>query len=617
MSSDILEDSKIKGFLCSDSSFEVLSNRLKESVTDCNKFAEYIQQKVNDEKSHSRNILRTVTHANKSISSHAVISGSFAQSLQQIIAFDENVDKVRLLYITGLETMFKELRSISETFHKLRKQTKREGERAEAEVQNSIHLANSAKKKYLNLCLSLEKLRNSKKNNFEKEDELKTNIHDAEIDYLKKSNDSIERKKRLVDTERPKIANRFKNLIVELDYAMQIQLQKFTVYTESLIVGTGNQISPINGDNSMRKVASSVDVEKCLYYHLRGSTIHNNVNLEPVQFVRHQVVIGLLPDPAQSSKITNVSKNILPSNNATNNTSLNNSVSSNVSLSTPISNSTSSNNNNTSFYTPISTAIPPPIPELDILNKNHNNNLNGPRPVEDDDDSTSSFNEKSNGFSGSNVSIPRTLDPSLPNPNSFFGVSIETLDNDDCVPLFVIKCIQLIQKYGPNVEGIYRQSANQNKLAEIQAALDKNPHDLTILEPTDISKVSPEYVYQIANIHKRFFGLLPEPLLPNCNEFLKAVQLPTRELRQNKLHHLVYDLDNPRYFTLQILLKHFRNLIKDTSVRMDSKNISIIWANNLLQGNFQDMDNIQLQQSVIENLIEFAPNIFDYENEDI
>lgn len=664
-SPELLEDDRVKAILVSDSSFDILAQRLKQSVKACDEFASYVTRKCHYEQKYSKEVSRTVTHCDHSIiSNNIIVQGSFIQSLQKVIQFDEKVNSVKDPYITALQTISNQLESLSHHFTLLRKQLKEKGNKVEKEVLDSINLAKKARNRYWNLCSELEKVRNSDKNqtkitlqgrktNSQQEEDLKSKIKDAEDDYNKKSNNSQRLKNTLINTHRPNIANEFKNLIIELDYAMQIQLQKYSIYTESLIVGMGNQINPINGSDSMKKIATNVDIEKCLYYYLKGSTIRVNENLEPIEFTRHPIVGGILPKPKTFTSIPTV-------NNKPTVTPLNPTVPSfNSSIQQQQKSQNQLNQSQNKLHSPIQSPLQSPLqqksnqlkssinsnpdsiipsipnnletkavepPSYSSLDPGRNSPLlNGPRPLDSEiinNSSTSSFNDNSINFYGNTDNNNSFVDSSsIPNNeishSKLFGVPLETLDaNEEAVPLFVTKCIQMIEKYGSNSEGIYRLSPNKTNLEDLQNLIDKNPKNLSLLEPIDPTNVHSEYVYLIANIFKRFFSLLPDPLLTHEQRdlYLQAAQINDKVERQTKMHQLVFELPDSNYFTLRDLLGHFRRLIQMPRVRMDTKNIAILWANNLLGGDFNSKEELETQQKVIENLINFAPYIFTYED---
>lgn len=654
-SADLLNEDKVKSILASDSSFGILSQRLKQSIKACDEFASFIARKCHSEQRYSKDVLRTVNHCDHSITSNnIVVQGTFIQNLQKVIKFDEKINSVRDPYISALQNMANQLESLVQHFTNIRKQLKEKGNKAEREVSDSINMAKKARNRYWNLCTELEKVRGSDKNQTkitlqgrktysQQEEDLKAKIKDAEDDYNKKANSSQRLKNNLVKTIRPNIADEFKNLIIELDYAMQIQLQKYSIYTESLIVGMGNQVNPINGSDSMKKIATSSDLEKCLYFYLKGSTVKTNDALQPVEFIRHPIVGGILPkstpkppNSANASRMNNINNNnnkrdmsIASKSTVSGGATAAGMVAGGLISSTVSSPNDSVNSNkqsqnilsmNTNNKLPQipslgSTDSLPPVPvppSYTSLDPSSSPKLSGPRPLNSEgNDSTLSFTDNSIKFN-SDISTNNIL-----NNGKLFGTPLELLDaNDEAVPLFVIKCIQIIETFGSNTEGIYRLSPNKISLEELIIQIDNDPHNLSLLDPKDPTNISSEYIYIIASLLKKFFALLPEPLLTNEQReaYLQAAELPDPIERQTKIHQLVFELPDSNYFTLRDILGHFRHLIEFPKVRMDSKNISIVWANNLIGGNFESRGELEIQQRVIENLITFAPSIFTYDD---
>ncbi|TID28202.1 hypothetical protein CANINC_002635 [Pichia inconspicua] len=614
-SSALLEEDKIKAILGSDASLSILAQRLKQSIKACEEFANFITRKYHCEQKYAKDTTRIVNHCDHSIISNNIITGgSFIQSLQRVIQFDEKVNSVRGPYITALQNMGGQLESLAQHFTTLRNNSKRKLEKVRSSDKNQTKITLQGRK-----------------TNSQQEEDLRAKIKDAEDDYNKKANASQRMKNTLINTQRPQISNDFKNLIVELDYAMQIQLQKYSIYTESFIVGMGNQINPINGTDSMKKIATNVDIEKCLYFYLKGSTIRKNENLVPVEFVRHPIVDGVLPrkqnpniiNPGKRRDFSNASKTISTPVAAVAGAAVGVGVgaakfnaSSNSYNTQPLPDQPSQSKNiNTNNFHSDNLPPVPSIPALDVdssvdssynsLDPGRNARLNGPKPyMADNNDSMSSFNDT-------------TLGSEEIHRGKLFGLPLESLEvNEEAVPFFVLKCIKLIETYGSNFEGIYRLSPNKAVFEELKTEIDNHPESLSLLDPKDPTNVSPDYVYTIASLLKKFFSSLPEPLLTNEQRdlYLQAAELSDKTERQTKIHQLVFELPDSNYFTLRDMLGHFRKLIAMPAVRMDSKNISIVWANNLLGGDFESRQELETQQRVVEDLIEFAPSIFTYDD---
>ena len=74
---------------------------------------------------------------------------------------------------------------------------------------------------------------------------------------------------------------------------------------------------------------------------------------------------------------------------------------------------------------------------------------------------------------------------SLPALRPVFGVSLEELlKRDGCaIPLVVYQCIQAVDLYGLEVEGIYRLSGSSTHVNKLRSVFDNgNSHFLTVLQ---------------------------------------------------------------------------------------------------------------------------------------
>lgn len=141
--------------------------------------------------------------------------------------------------------------------------------------------------------------------------------------------------------------------------------------------------------------------------------------------------------------------------------------------------------------------------------------------------------------------------PDLPPLKPVFGVSLEDLFHRDgtAIPMVVYQCIQAVELFGLDVEGIYRLSGNATHIAHMKALFDNgmimtsrkclNGSSLTTGE-TDSSQVdftNPEHFYHdvnsVAGLLKQFFRDLPDPLFTNkrYGEFIAAARKCTLSLR--------------------------------------------------------------------------------------
>lgn len=117
--------------------------------------------------------------------------------------------------------------------------------------------------------------------------------------------------------------------------------------------------------------------------------------------------------------------------------------------------------------------------------------------------------------------------PIAPPSRPVFGVSLERLYERDGipVPMVVYRCIQAVDLFGLNVEGIYRLSGSQIHVQKLRMLFDTvgadgNSPDTDFRNPENFF----HDVNSVAGLLKQFFRDLPDPVLTKAmyNEFIRA-----------------------------------------------------------------------------------------------
>ncbi|THU92989.1 RhoGAP-domain-containing protein [Dendrothele bispora CBS 962.96] len=162
-----------------------------------------------------------------------------------------------------------------------------------------------------------------------------------------------------------------------------------------------------------------------------------------------------------------------------------------------------------------------------------------------------------------------------------FGVDLgEQMIRDDVdVPPIMRKCCEAIEKYGLDVQGIYRLSGTTSKVQKLKQLLDKD------LDSVDLD--SPEWSSDINNVTgvlKMWLRELPEPLMTFSlqQSFIEAAKIENDRLRHIRLHERVNDLPDPNYATLKYLLGHLHEVYQHSSVNsMTVQNLAIVFGPTL------------------------------------
>ncbi|CCG84466.1 protein of unknown function [Taphrina deformans PYCC 5710] len=142
------------------------------------------------------------------------------------------------------------------------------------------------------------------------------------------------------------------------------------------------------------------------------------------------------------------------------------------------------------------------------------------------------------------------------------------------VPNLVVTCCEAIEKWGLDVEGIYRLSAPTS-------AMDALRHTLLAGDMNTFSDKSMD-VHAMACIVKQFFRELPDHLIPRDHQqiFLTATKLEQDEHeRRIAVHQAVNDLPDANYSTLRYLIFHLRKIeLHAAKNLMTASNLAIIFG---------------------------------------
>ncbi|KAI5969363.1 RGD1 [Candida margitis] len=636
-SSHLLNDDKIKAVLNSDSALDVLSERLKQSLTSAEEFSKFIKKKAQIEDDHYNQLKKFASQIRTSMKNNSknLKNDSLQIQMDRIIGFDESLSGVGSSYVTALSTMYDELMSLVHTIIRSRKTIKDEYRRKDKECIDSISAAEKAKTRYNHLCEDLERLKNSdpSKKSFslknktveQQEDDLQRKVDLADQEYKSKVATCKKLKDEILVLHRPNNAKKLKNLILEMDIALNVQLQKYATYNETLIMNSGVLISPLQATKlSMKSMASSIDNEKDLYkYLLENGSKTTNKSLVPIDYHIHPSLVKAKDigkpflnntDRKQSNSASNIKaaasgnqwNNDKPKTNIYESSTSSSNAKSDSNVSAPYSGVYSapkpSNNNTSNKGTALDTSAsdsytnnpPSGYSSLDPASQPSTPNLNGPKPF----NSSASFKQPTFG-----VSIEDVI--------KFAGV--------DNVPLVVRRCIEVIESYGIDLVGIYRTSSNVNQVQKLREFIDSNfTNYLLIGKDIDESNVIDSDVFCVASLLKYYFANLPEPLVTSAasQSFIETVKLADENLIHKKLHHLVFSLPDGSYFTLRALIFHLNKIAaNEAKNRMNAKSLAIIWGPVIFNNNSTSAQDLSFKSKVVEELMTIATDIFEVDEE--
>lgn len=598
----LLELDRIQVFLNSDASLDVLLTRLKQSINTGEELGKYVKKKALIEDDHYGQLKKFAAHTRTTLkgSQNKLKNDSFSAKLDAIVDYDEKLHLVGLSYVKALNVIYDEVTSLLATISRSRKTIKDDSKRREKECIDAISAAEKAKQKYYHLCDDLEKLRgldpNKKlflksKSVEQQEDDLQRKVDLANQDYKLKVLVCKKLKDEMLMIHRPTTLKQLKNLILETDIALNVQLQKFTTYCENLVMNLGVMIAPLQPNKpSMKLLASSIDNEMDLYnYLVRHEKSPTNKLLVPVDYAVHPSLAKFEKTPSKPF----LNKNTTPAAPAS-----------------TIAPSAIAGAAHTSTSRATGALEAPASDKIITL------------PDPSFQDATSTFTYSL--LDPANVPTlelngPKSLNLQLaPLAQPTFGVSIEEViqfAGIDNVPLVVKKCIDVVEAYGLDIEGIYRTSGNKTTVQHLRESIDqKFTNYLVIGNNIDSSNVLDADIYCVALLLKLYFASLPEPLLSTelYQLFIETVKSLDESYIVKKLHHLVFNLPDGAYFTLRALIFHLNKVAASQNVnRMSAKLLAIIWGPAILNDNSMSPQDLSYKSKVVEELMLIANEIFD------
>lgn len=652
----LLEQDRVKAFLNSDLALDVLLTRLKQLLNTGEEFARYIKKKAQVEDDHYTQLKKAAAHTRQVATNNVKLKqDSFARQFDKIVEFDDTQYGVGSAYVKALNVMFDELMSLVDTVLRLRKMIKEEGKRKEKECLDAIVAAEKAKLKYFHLAEDLDRLRTADPNKklfslrnrlvTQQEEDMQRKVNAADQDYKMKVTTCKKLKDEIMVLHRPNNSKKLKELILQMDIAMNLQLQKYVTWNENLIMNLGVLAVPLGGTKpSLREIALGVDNERDLYdYLMKHERAPNSTKaLQPVEYQVHPLLAKFLKATQPKTFLnkpdhTTVQAHV-PANNGASQPPPSTGTGPTSGFSAPATNNSSgaatgaavgaaagsaigaaaspalSHSYGQSSFEPPATAAPTLAPQSST-----------PYPLTNEQD------EEDDGYMYSSLDPLASATPKIgeltgPKPLNLsqptFGVSVEeviTFAGIDNVPLVVKRCIDIIEQYGIDIEGIYRTLGSKTTVEQLREQIDqKYTNYLLIGLNIEERNVLDGDIYCVASLLKLYFNLLPEPLLTReyCQLFIETVKLMDETYIAKKMHHLVFKLPDGAYFTLRALIFHLNKIAAhEKTNRMNAKLLAIIWGPAILNDDSLNPQDLGYKSKVVEELMRIANDIFDTDDE--
>ncbi|KAL1995501.1 hypothetical protein VTN49DRAFT_1688 [Thermomyces lanuginosus] len=647
--SAISDDTKerLDKILHSEIGVETLLARLKQSVGSARDFATYLKKRSALEEDNAQGLKKLARMNQENISRPGSRHGTYSRAVEELNRIQERMADHGLQFAVSLYQMSEDLLELADNIDKGRKHWKHAGMSAEKRVQDAESQAEKAKAKYDALAEQYDRVKTGDKQGgkfglkghksaVQVEEELNRKVQAADSDYKSKVQAAKAARQELVSVHRPQAVHNLKQLIYECDSGLTLQLQKYASFNERHLLGKGLCISPLrdgpSGPKSLREVIHEIDSERDFNeYILSFEGAKGSVAAPEVEYHRHPT---LAPPPSSgpppSTMPTTPSSAPPPTAQS--------------GFSTRLPGPGSSPGASQPSLPPVPTTSDsmqsgapslPPIPSYQQPTDGYSSSggykpYQPYQPYQPQQRPQSPQSQQPPYPTEPPVLQPYNLGPpsspgqrplsvvnetqsSLPPLNPVFGVSLEELYQRDgtAVPIIVYQCIQAVEMFGLDVEGIYRQSGSANHINHMKALFDNDSSKVDFTNPENFF----HDVNSVAGLLKQFFRELPDPLFTRqyYSDFINAARIDNAIQRRDSLHAIINGLPDPNYATLRALILHL-NRVQEHSAnnRMNAGNLAICFGPTLMGGNAMgNLADAGWQHRVIETVLQNTFQIFD------
>ncbi|MCJ1367703.1 hypothetical protein MMC16_006837 [Acarospora aff. strigata] len=601
--------------LYSDIGVNTLLNRLKQSIASARDFATFLKKRSVLEEEHAQGLKKLCRTTHESVRRPDNRQGSFAQNYDEITRIHERMADNGIQFALSLHQMHEDLQDLAANMERGRKQWKQTGLSAEKRVQDSEFSMEKAKAKYDSLADDYDRARTGDKQSgrvfglkgpksaAQHEEDLHRKVQAADSDYASKVQTAQSQRQELLSTLRPQAVKALQDCIIECDSGLTLQLQKFATFNEKLLLSNGLCVSPLKTQTdrqapqprSLRDVVYQIDNDRDFKTYVTSFSSKVGPKPTELKYERHPTLANSQTTPPAMHRQSQqaLSQHPLPS----------------FGMHGPQQSSQPYNQNSSQGYPQGSQP-----------------------PAERDFNGSPQQQHYSPGGAGGAPQLPPhqfSSAPPLQSPQQFhnnaghsadlpplrpvFGISLDELFLRDgsAVPMVVYQCIQAVDLFGLEVEGIYRLSGTSSHVTRIRAMFDNDASKVDFRNPENFF----HDVNSVAGLLKQFFRDLPDPLLTREHypEFIDAARVDDDIERRDRLHAIINSLPDPNYATLRALTLHLNRVQEHASAnRMNAANLAICFGPTLMGSNTgPNIADAGWQVRVIDTILQNTYQIFD------
>ncbi|KAL0261824.1 Rho GTPase-activating protein [Diplodia seriata] len=605
----------------SDIGVNTLLTRLKQSIASARDFSNFLGKRSKLEEEQAQGVKKLCRSTHEALRRNDSRQGTYGAQYEETTKLHERMADNGMQFALSLHQMHEDLNELTNTIERQRKHWKQTALASEKKVSDAIQQMEKARAKYESLAEDYDKVKTGDKSAgrmfgikgpksaAQHEEDIHRKLQAADADYKSKVENAQLLRTELVERLRPQGVRAMMELIKECDSGLTLQMQKFASFNEKLLLGNGILVAPLNNPGepehpSLRDIIYKIDNDRDLTSYI---TEHAGKVPRPPE-IRYQQHSTLAPTQQPSYSSAPASDPFRPSQPSPINTG------------PPPPQAQQQDQPPFLSYNP--PREPSPIlspPAQDGLHQNPYSSpleTNPPYPTGDFPGTSPGF---SNGgasgggaYGGPPPSGPPTHYSNAPPIKPIFGITLDDLFHRDGspVPVVVYQCIQAVDMFGLETEGIYRVPGTNSHIMSMKQMFD---HD-----SSSVDFRNPEAFYHdvnsVAGLLKQFLRDLPDPLLTTAHyeEFIEAAKIDDDTVRRDSLHAIINALPDPNYATLRALVLHL-NRVHDRSAsnRMSTTNLAICFAPTVMGQHRGAMADAGLQAKVLDTILVNTYQIFD------
>ncbi|KAK4080719.1 hypothetical protein Trihar35433_1824 [Trichoderma harzianum] len=321
--------------LASEQGIPALLQRLKQSIASAKEFGTFLKKRAGLEEDSAQTLKKLARATQDNIRRPEHRGGTFVHVYEEMVHIHERMADNGIQFAATLLQMNEELLEAAGNAERNRKVWKANGLAAEQKVVDLEAAMRKSKAKYDSLAEEYDRARTGEsrpgggkvlgafkahKSAAQQEEELLKKVQTADQIYHSAVTSLQTEKAQLQTTTRPEIVKSLQEAIREIDSAVGMQMQRFALNNENLLLGNGLVISPFrntasigpNQPRSMRYAIASISIDKDLDEFVAG--YHSKVQPNPgeIKYERNPV-LGPAPSTMGHSSLPSVSHTSKPS----------------------------------------------------------------------------------------------------------------------------------------------------------------------------------------------------------------------------------------------------------------------------------------------------------------